>query len=54
MNSYKYVVFLDEIKIAEFKELEYAVVMIKGIFDEYYNEPKISVRIERKIDEVKE
>lgn len=54
MNSKKYVVYIDEIKVAEFKQLEYAIIMLRGLFVYYFNEPNLNVRIESKIDDVEE
>lgn len=52
MESYKYFVFLNDEKIAEFEELCYALMLVKGIYNEYYNESVLDVRIERSIEEV--
>lgn len=54
MNSKKYIVYLNELKIAEFEVMSYALMMVKGILSEYYNEPNLSVRIESKFDDAEE
>lgn len=54
MNSKKYIVYFNEMKIAEFEVMSYALMMAKGIFSEYYNEPNLNIRIESKIDDVEE
>lgn len=54
MNSKKYIVYFNEMKIAEFELMSYALMMAKGILSEHYNEPNLNIRIESKIVEEEE
>lgn len=54
MNSKKYIVYFNEMKIAEFELMSYALMMAKGLLSEHYTEPNLNVRIESKIDDVEE
>lgn len=52
MISENYNVLIDGIIVAEGMSLEHALIFIKALFAEYYNDTDLSVSIEReKIDE---
>lgn len=46
MNESKYSVAIDGTMVAQGMNLETALILVKGLFETYYAEPKISVCIE--------
>lgn len=48
MNERKYSVAIDGTIIAQGMNLETALILVKGLFETYYAEPKISICIEVK------
>lgn len=45
MNSTLYDVYLNNYTIANGLELQYAVILIKGLFEEFYNDHDMTVSI---------
>ena len=54
MGSNFYNVYIDEQKVASHMSLQFALILIKGIYAEFYNEPGLKVTIERYSDAVME
>lgn len=46
MNESKYSVAIDGTMVAQGMNLETALILVKGLFETYYAEPKISICIE--------
>lgn len=46
MNERKYSVAIDGTMVAQEMNLETALILVKGLFETYYAEPKISICIE--------
>lgn len=46
MNERKYSVVIDDTTVAQEMNLETALILVKGLFETYYAEPKISICIE--------
>ena len=46
MNESKYSVAIDGTTVAQGMNLETALILVKGLFETYYAEPKISICIE--------
>lgn len=48
MVHFIYAVYLEEELVAKCQELEYALVLVNGLYDKYYNEPNLKISIKRK------
>ena len=44
-NIYK--IYIDDSLIAELRSIEYALILIKAIYSEFYTEPKLEIKIRR-------
>ena len=53
MNESRYSVAVDGTMVAQRMNLETALILAKGLFEIYYEEPKISICIEREYEEEK-
>ena len=47
MAEEKFCVYLDSVKMAENMTLETALILAKGLFNEYYLEPNLKVTIQK-------
>lgn len=47
MNCDLYTVCVEQIKVAKDLSLDYAVIFVKAIMQEFYNDPRITVSIVR-------
>ena len=47
MTEEKFCVYLDSVKMAENMTLETALILAKGLFNEYYLEPNLKVTIQK-------
>lgn len=45
MGFYRYCVFIDDICIARDMSMEHAVIFLKALFNEYYNDHEMAVAI---------
>ena len=47
MNSETYSVYVEDNKVAEHMPLNYALILVKAVYVEFYNEKRLKVTIKR-------
>lgn len=53
MNLRKFDVYIDDEKVAENMDMDTAIVLVKALLNEYYNDPVLKVSIKERHDDCK-